>query len=804
MKLPLKQLVPHLIALLAFIIVSMAYFSPQLEGKVVSQGDIVNFLAMSKEARDYQEKTGDPALWTNAMFGGMPTYQISAPQKSNLLKYVERVLQLGFDRPIGYFISGMFLFYLLLVGLGANPWVSLIFALAFGLSTNHMVLFEAGHTGKVKAIFSLAPVLLGMVWAYRGKWLIGGLTFALGMGLNVYTNHIQMTYYFAMFSMIFVIWKMVEDIKAGQSQNFIRASLILLAGVVLALGASASRIMTTLEYSKDTMRGEPILESSSETPSSSSETDGLEWTYAMQWSNGWKDLGASLIPGFVGGSSAEPLGAKSATLKDLRQKGARVGSSLALPVYWGDLPFTSGPAYFGAVVFFLFILGLFLRKDALTRWSGIVVLFSFLLSLGNNLEWFNRLFFDYFPLYNKFRTPNSILSVTTLFLPLIAGLVLSDIFQGKYQKDQLMRSLKWSSGILIGLAVFFGLAGPYLFTFESAGDQQVVQAGLSLEALISDRQDLLRSDALRTAFFILVTAASVYFFQNKKISLVPALGLIGIVTLIDLWAVDQRYLNKDSFVSQREYDRAYQPRPVDQQILQDTDPNYRVFDQTINAFNSASSSYFHKTIGGYHPAKLQRYQDLIDRHISRGNMRVFNMLNTRYFIVQGGDGQPVVQRNKFALGNAWFVDTIKMVANANEEIDALNSINPETTAVVHEAFSAYVSGVDPTPNGDIRLVEYSPNDLKYEVNTNGDQFAVFSEIWYGPDKGWISYLNGTKVDHIRVNYALRGMKVPSGRHTIEFKFEPTTYYIGERISLISSALLLFCFFGMIYWQWKKA
>jgi len=804
MKLPLKQLVPHLIALLAFIIVSMAYFSPQLEGKVVSQGDIVNFLAMSKEARDFQEKTGDPALWTNAMFGGMPTYQISAPQKSNLLKYVERVLQLGFDRPIGYFISGMFLFYLLLVGLGANPWVSLIFALAFGLSTNHMVLFEAGHTGKVKAIFSLAPVLLGMVWAYRGKWLMGGLTFALGMGLNVYTNHIQMTYYFAMFSMIFVIWKMIEDIKAGQSQNFIRASLILLAGVVLALGASASRIMTTLEYSQDTMRGEPILESSSETPSSSSETDGLEWTYAMQWSNGWKDLGASLIPGFVGGSSAEPLGAKSASLKDLRQKGARVGSSLALPVYWGDLPFTSGPAYFGAVVFFLFILGLFLRKDALTRWSGIVVLFSFLLSLGNNLEWFNRLFFDYFPLYNKFRTPNSILSVTTLFLPLIAGLVLSDIFQGKYQKDQLMRSLKWSSGILVGLAVFFGLAGPYLFTFESAGDQQVVQAGLSLEALISDRQDLLRSDALRTAFFILVTAASVYLFQNKKISLVPALGLIGIVTLIDLWAVDQRYLNKDSFVSQREYDRAYQPRPVDQQILQDTDPNYRVFDQTIKAFNSASTSYFHKTIGGYHPAKLQRYQDLIDRHISRGNMRVFNMLNTRYFIVQGGDGQPVVQRNKFALGNAWFVDTIKMVANANEEIDVLSSINPETTAVVHEAFSAYVSGVDPTPNGDIRLVEYSPNDLKYEVNTNGDQFAVFSEIWYGPDKGWISYLNGTKVDHIRVNYALRGMKVPSGRHTIEFKFEPTTYYVGERISLISSALLLLCFFGMMFWQWKRA
>lgn len=803
MKFPVKTLIPHLIALVIFAIASMVYFAPQLEGKVVSQGDIVNFIAMSKEARDYQDKTGDPALWTNAMFGGMPTYQISAPQKGNLLRYVEVALQFGFERPIGYFICGMLLFYILLVGLGVNSWVALIGAMAFGFSTNHMVLFEAGHTGKVRAIFTLAPVLLGMVWAYRGKLLWGGLAFAMGMGLNIFTNHIQMTYYFAMFSLIYVIWQAIKAIRGQQIRQFAVSSAVLLAGLALALAASASRIWTTYEYSKDTMRGEPILEARSGTPSSSSETAGLEWNYAMQWSNGWKDLGASFIPGFVGGSSSEPMGPKSASMQDLRKKGARVGNGFPLPVYWGDLPFTSGPAYFGSIVFFLFLLGLLIRRDALTYWSGVVVLLSFLLSLGSHLEWFNRLFFDYFPLYNKFRTPNSILSVTTIFLPLVGALALSDILKGKVDPAKLERSLKLATGITAGLALIFGIAGPYLFSFESAGDQQVVQAGLSLEALIEDRQSLMRTDAFRTAVFILITAGALYFFMKKKLTMVPMLAIIGILTVADLWGIDQRYLNKDSFVSKREYDKAYQPRPVDDQILQDKDPNYRVYDQTINSFNSASTSYFHKTIGGYHPAKLQRYQDLIDRHISRGNMRVFNMLNTRYFIVPGGDGQPVVQRNKFALGNVWFVDSIKWVKTANEEIDALGDFDPEKTVVIHEEYRDYVGTADPSPNGDIRLTSYSPNELTYDVNTNGDQFAVFSEIWYGPDKGWHAYLDGQPVEHIRVNYALRGMKVPGGRHTIVFKFEPASYYAGERISLFSSLLLLLGFIGLLVWQFRR-
>lgn len=790
MKFSSKLVLPHIVCILVMIILPVIYFSPQLEGKVIRQGDIVNFIAMSREAKLYQEKTGEVALWTNAMFGGMPTYQISAPQKGNLLAYVERVAQFGFDRPIGYFIGGMVLFYILLAGLGTGPWVALIGALAFGFSTNHMVLYEAGHTSKIRSIFTLAPMLLGMVWAYRGKWLRGGLAFAIGMGLNIYANHIQMTYYFALFALVYVVWKGIQMARRSELKNFAISSAVLLAGVLLAVGASASKIWTTYEYSKDTMRGAPILESNSTAPSSSSETEGLEWSYAMQWSNGWLDLGASFIPGFVGGSSSEPLDAQSATGKDLRQKGARIGDSIPLPVYWGALPFTSGPAYFGAAMIFLFVLGLSLRKDSLTRFAGIAVALSLLLSLGQNLEWFNRLFFDYVPLFNKFRTPNSVLSVTTVFIPLIAALVLSDIAKKKYDEKKLLRALKISGGVLAGLAVFFGLAGPALFSFESAGDQQVVNAGLSLDALISDRQSLLRGDAFRSAFFVLAPAALVYFFMKNKLGMLPLLAVTGLLVLVDLWGVDKRYLNEESFVSKREYNNAYVPRPVDEQILKDTDPNFRVHDQTINTFNSASSSYFHKTIGGYHPAKLQRYQDLIDRHIAAGNMRVFNMLNTRYFIVPGGDGQPVVQRNKFALGNAWFVDDIRLVDNANGEIDALGDFEPGSTAVVHREFESYVSGLDPMPGGDIRLTKYSPNELVYEVNTERDQFAVFSEIWYGPDKGWKSWIDGQPVEHIRVNYALRGMKVPAGRHTIRFSFEPVAYFAGERISFACSLLLL--------------
>jgi hypothetical protein len=792
-----KKLLPHLLAVVIFAIASMVYFSPQLEGKVVQQGDIINFIAMAKEARDYQEKTGEVALWTNTMFGGMPTYQISAPQQNNLMRVVEKVSQLGFDRPIGYFIMGMLLFYILLIGLGVHVGVAIIGALAFGLSTNHMVLFEAGHTSKVRAIFTLAPVLLGIVWAYRGRYLWGGVAFAVGMGLNIYANHPQMTYFFGLFALIYVIWKAVEAFRVGEAMRIVKASAFLLAGLVLAIGASASKIWTTYEYAEDTMRGAPILESRSDAPASSSETDGLEWGYAMQWSNGWKDLGASLIPGFVGGSSSEPLGASSATLKDLRQKGARVGDSIPLPVYWGDLPFTSGPAYFGAIVFFLFILGLQLRRDALTMWSGVTVLLSFFLSLGSNLEWFNRLFFEYVPMYNKFRTPNSILSVTTLFLPLVGGLVLSDIVRHKFTQAELLKGLKWAGGVVAGFAVLIALIGPSLFSFESPGDQQLVQSGLSLDAMIEDRKSFMRMDAIRTALFVLATAMLVYFYEKKKLALGILLGAVGLLTVIDLWGVDLRYVNEDSFVSKRDYDRAYQPRPVDQQILQDTDPSYRVYDRTINSFNSASTSYFHKTIGGYHPAKLQRYQDLIDRHIAPGNMAVFNMLNTRYFIVPGGDGAPVVQRNKFALGNSWFVDSIVIVDNANEEIEALNGLKPGETAVVHKEFSDYVSRFDPEPQGDIRLSSYSPNVMVYDVNTSSDQLAVFSEIWYGPNKGWKSYIDGEEVPHIRVNYALRAIKVPAGRHKIEFKFEPRSYYAGEKISLASSLLLILLVLGLV-------
>ncbi len=777
---PLQRFLPHLAAAGIFLLVSILYFLPQIQGKVVPAGDIVQFQGMAKEIKDFKDKTGERTLWTNSIFGGMPTYQIDSAQPSNMMHYVEKATNLFIPRPIGYFFAMAFMFYLFMIYMKVNPWVSVIGAIAFSFSAGNMTLFEAGHMTKLRVLASFGLIAMGMVMAFRKEYIKGGIIYALGIGLSLYANHIQMTYYFFLGLGVYVLIEIITQLKDGQGANLGKALMVLLIGTSIGVGSSASKLWTTYEYAKDTMRGDPILASTSAAATSSSQTKGLEWEYAMQWSNGWADLMSSIIPRATGGGSAEKIAKDSKTVRALKGRG---GKDFKAPLYFGSLPFTSGPYYFGAIICFLFVLGLMNVKGSVKWWIAIVSLLMLLASLGKNFSFFNRLLFDFFPMFNKFRTPNSILVVAGFFVPVLSMLAMSNILKSKESRQSLMKKVFIAAGITGGMCLLYGFLAPSMMDMSSGSDSRLPQDLVG--PLKSDRASLLRADALRSFALIAISTGLIWAYLNDKIKDVVLIGVIGVLSVGDVVTVAKRYVDNGDFINKSKYETNFEARPVDTQILQDKDPHYRVFDMSINTFNSASSSYFHKTVGGYNAAKLQRFQDLIDNQIGKGNQGVLAMLNTKYVISQEQKAQ------KFpAAGNAWTVSNLKMVNTPNEEIDALTGIEPKQTAIVHKEFANYVSGLQPSGAGTVSLTEYKPNHMTYSSNASAEELAVFSEVWYGPDKGWNAYIDGQAVEHIRVNYILRALKIPAGQHKIEFKFEPASYYRGELITLILSILLV--------------
>lgn len=792
----LLRILPHVGAIFIFLAVAALYFQPQLEGKVVQQGDIVQYEGMAKEVDNYRKQTGVLSLWTNAMFGGMPTFKINTIKDGNFLQIADHATRLFTKEPIGRFVAAMICFYIMMIALGSGPLMGIVGAIAFGLTTNNLILFEAGHNTKVRAISFLPLIAAGLLLSFQGKRLWGGALFALGIGVNVMSDHVQMSYYFFLTLLIFGVAQLVYDIQRGQLAEFAKSAGVLIIAGLLGLGSTASNLLPTYEYSRDTMRGAPILkpEPGQTNPQSSSETEGLAWDYAMQWSNGGVDLFSAFIPGVAGGGSQEMVGPNSAIATDLRAKGARIPAQLPAPLYWGNLPFTSGPIYFGAVVFFLALVGMFWVQGPVKWWLAGGTLLTFLLSLGSTLPGFNHIFFDYVPLYNKFRTPNSVLSVTAFLLPLLGFLGLIALHKASdEQKGSMLRGLQIAMGTLAAICLFFWLMGPSFFAFSTPGDERYVSAGYDINAIIADRKALMQSDALRSLALILLSGGLIWAYMIKKIPMLAMLAGIGLLSTFDLWTVGRRYLNEEDFVNPTNYKENFAPRPVDEEILKDKDPNYRVMDLTANTFNSTQASYYHKSIGGYHAAKLQRYQDMIDRHFSKGNQRTLDMLNTRYFITAGENDQPRVQRNPGALGNAWFIDTIRWVETANQEIDALNDFEPAREAVILQPeFASYMDGFKPdTSGGTITLTDYLPWQLTYQSDASQEQLAVFSEVWYGPNKGWQAYIDDQPVEHIRANYLLRAMRIPAGKHKITFTFDPASYRTGKLIStLFSSAILL--------------
>lgn len=818
MQFNFKSLLPHLIAIAVFVITLIAVFTPAFSGKEFPQGDIVQYEAMAKEITDYREKTGTAPNWTNSMFSGMPTYQLRNIYEGNFLHKLTKPFRGFLPHPAGMFFSAMLCAYLMFLILGINPWLSIVGALAFAFATNNVILFEAGHNNKIRAIAYFPLIIAGISAAFQSRYLLGSLVFALGMGMAIMNNHPQMVYYLGMTVPILGIALLVEAAQKKEWAHLGKGIGVLVIGLILAIGAGASNLLPTQEYAEDTMRGEPILAppQAGNAAVSSSQTDGLEWTYAMNWSNGPIDLMATFIPAAAGGGSGEVIERSSPYGRALSRMGANLPAEFGAPTYHGNLPFTSGPIYLGAIIWFLFFLGALVVKGPLRWWLIGGTILTFLLSMGIEAAWFNRPLYDHLPLFNKWRAPSSALTITILLMAAL-GIMGVKAWQKLLDEDAAAarKSLFIAGGITGGFAIIMAIMGGSLFDFNAPNDVARIQQLLGGQgdqaaidrlrnALVETRMDLLSSDAWRSFGLIALAFGALFLWMRKTISMPIAVAALGVLVLADFLPVNGRYFEKDDFVTERQYESRFQPSTADQQIMQDPDPHYRVFDVTSgDPFQNASPSYFHKSIGGYHAAKLQRYADLIDRYISQGNQPVLNMLNAKYYI-QGGQNGPEARQNPAALGNAWLVSNIQPVPDNESEINALGQIDPATTAAIHQDFADQVAGLSPSGQGSISLTSYAPDKLAYNFNSSSEQLAVFSEIWYGPDKGWKAYIDGEEAPILRANYALRALRVPAGQHEVQMVFEPAAFRTGVMISTICSLLIIggLLFFG--YRNWKES
>jgi hypothetical protein len=805
-----KKYLPHLIAILVFISLVLVYFNPIIEGKIIVQGDILQSRGMSKFITDYRAANGEEALWIPTMFSGMPSFQTSIEYPSNIIGHIDKLITFGIPHPFGMLATMMLGMYILLLALNVNPKIAAIGAFAVAFSTFMIIGLEAGHNAKIKAIAYVAPVIAGVLLSFRGKLITGLPLTAIALGLMINCNHIQITYYL-IFILLFVgIFEFVHYLKEKKTLEFFKISIFLVLAAILGAGTNVSRLWSTYDYGKETIRG-AVSELTQE--DGSKKQGGLDKDYAFNWSNSMFETLNLLIPNSTGGSSGEALDENSNVYKTFIKLGVpkNQASNIVkqLPTYWGEQPFTSGPYYSGAIIVFLFVLGLFLVDGRMKWWILAMTILSLMLSWGKNFESFNYWFFDNIPFYNKFRAPTMVIGIISIMLPLLGMLGLQKIYNKEFDKSKFQKQLIYSVGIVGGICLFFMLFAGSLFNFTSSSDLRLEQAGWpaqAVDALMKDRKDMFFNDSFRSLFLVLLAAGTIYLFYIDKLKKELLVGLIAAGVFFDIWTVDKRYLNNDSFQAKNSYEKYFIPTQADQTILQDNDPHFRVVNLSVNTFNDASTSYHHRSIGGYHPAKLALYQDVIEKHLSKNNMQVLSMLDTRYFIVPDKEsGGKVAQRNPNAFGAAWFVREAIEVANADEEIEKLNELNLKQQLVYDARFKNYFSDykIDFDENAKIKLVTYEPSYIKYESSAATNQLAVMSDIFYSGNNHWKAYLNGQETEFARVNYLLRGIKVPSGNNTIEFRYTPTPYILGEKISLAFSFILILAVGGAAVIGFKK-
>lgn len=794
-KADFKKLLPHLIAIVVFLAIISIYFSPVFEGKTLRQHDIVMAKSMQKETYDYYKKTGEFPLWTNAIFGGMPNYMIWIIYPKNIASYLIYTIRLYLPEPLSYIFVYFICFYILMLVLGSSVPVSFITALAFAFGSYNFINVEAGHLTKALAV-GLAPLILaGVILTLKNKLFWGLVVTTLALALQIRANHYQITYYTFMMLMILMIVELIYVVKNKALLSFLKQIGVLAIALILAVGVNITALWVTREYTDYTMRGGSELSSKSNTGK------GLEKDYAFSWSYGVRESFTLLIPYFAGGSSVEKLGENS--------KMAKYGLSRQqlkqIPTYWGTLQTTAGPIYIGAIVIFLFVLGMFVVKHRYKWWIFSSVLLSLMLAWGENFPALNNLFFDYFPLFNKFRVPMTFLLMVGLMVPILSGMAVTEFLNGKTKREDFLKALKYSFYGVGGLTLFFALFGGALFDFVASIDETLQKNGWPVDVLREDRARLLKTDALRSFVFVLIAAATLFFWLKEKLKTNHVYGILALIVLVDMWGVDRRYFNSDDFVRKPRANKAFvELTPADMSVLQDPDPHYRVLDLTNNPWADCSRAYYHKLIGGYHGAKMVRYQEMIERHFTNEIDRfakslnqsgfpdfqltpTLNMMNTKYYIVSNEASGVIPNAGRY--GNCWFADTFVLVNNADEEIDTLDHFDLRKTAVVDKRFADMLkTPVYPADSNDvINFNGYKPHELKYLTVSDKAHLAVFSEVYY--DKGWNAYLDGKKVPHFRVNYILRAMIVPEGEHEIVFKFEPRSYYTGENISLIFSVII---------------
>lgn len=820
----IKRIIPDIVAIVVFAIISFAYFYPAVtEGRILSQHDSVAGIGAGQEGKEYLERTGERTRWTNSIFGGMPTYQMAPSYDStDWLKGIENLYHLYLPTYVWYVFVMLLGFYILLRAFNFKVWMAGLGAIVWAFSSYFFIIIAAGHIWKFITLAYIPPTIAGMVLCYRGKLLLGGLVTALFVALQISSNHVQMSYYFLFVMLFMAIAYGVQAFRENALASYGKRTGVLVLAGLLGVCINLSNLYHTYEYSKESMRGKSELVKENAANQTSS---GLERDYITQWSYGIGETFSLLVPNVKGGASV-PLAANEKAMEKANPMYGSIYSQLGQ--YWGEQPGTSGPVYVGAFVVFLFILGLFVVKGPM-KWALLAAtILSILLSWGKNFMGFTDFFIDYVPMYNKFRAVSSILVIAEFTIPLLAMLALKEVVSHPQLLQERRKDFWISFGLTGGLALLFAMLPKVFFSsyvstmemnaLQSIPANQLVPLLANLEEV---RMSLFTSDAWRSFFTILIGAGLVWAYGMGKLKQTALIGALAVLCLVDMWDVNKRYLYDDQFVDKQVQTQGFQQSETDKMILADEALDYRVLNLASNTFNENNTAYWHKSIGGYHAAKLRRYQEMIEEHISGemnglfqsvadagGEMEqldpaefpVLNMLNTRYFIFPLQGGQTVPLKNPFALGNAWFVNEVEYVNNANEEISAIHGLDPIQKAVVDKKFEAQVKPMPADSTATISLLAYEPNYLKYEVSTEKGGTVVFSEIYY---PGWQSTIDGEEAPHGRANYILRAMNVPAGKHVVEFKFNPTSLHVTENIAFISLGLLALLAIITIVMKFKK-
>lgn len=805
-RIPFKKLWPWMLAILGFIVLAYAYTPQVLGGKIVDQADISSWRGMANEIITWNEAhPNDRTLWTNSMFSGMPADAISVLYDGDWTEPLYKGLFTG-ARPASYLLISLIGGFLLMLAFGANLPLACLGAIAITFCSYNMQIIQVGHNSKMAAIAFMPWVLGAVVWAYRKNALWGAVLFAFALSFQIKANHPQITYYLALIILGLALAEGITALRNKTFPRFFKISLLLLVMGLLGIATNANHLLPTFEYAKHTMRGGSELTQEND----DSRGNGLDLDYATAWSYGIEETPNLLIPNFNGGASVGELSKQSASAKVLRNYSGGESLLKQMPLYWGPQPFTAGPMYMGALSIFLAVLGLCLLKNHYKWWIVGVGIIGLFLSWGSHMMWFSELWFRYVPMYNKFRTVSMVLVILQLLIPILGMLVIKQLLYETPRPDTrgLRKAFAIAGGLTAGFAVlvglFPGIAGSFVSPVDANYPSDLVKA------LVADRQSLLRADAFRSLLFIVLGGGVLWLGLQKKLKASQCVWILAILTLVDLWGIDKRYLNDSHFIRQHEFQNQFAERPVDTYILADKDPNYRVLDLSVNTFNDAHTSFHHKTIGGYSPAKLQRYQDLIDYYIAPemdrmisdingamhsaqtveelenalGTYPVLSMLNTRYIILNGNSA-PLYYTQ--ALGNAWFVQNIAWTDSPNGEITTLGTIDPATTAVLSSRDVPGGRKDIPVGTGNIRLTDYAPNALSYTSETEEGGLVVFSEIYY--PNGWMAFVDGQQTPVLRANYMLRAIEIPAGRHEITFRYDPPVFHTGATISRVASILI---------------